>query len=119
MLTTTTRDIYDYPIPELDYDCNMYWSGIYRGKVYAYSHVQIVKDTAHLHLYCQSWGHNVLREMIADYGQMKRILRGYGVTKIVATHPIEGQDKWGKFISLLGFGHIVPYASGVMSAMCI
>lgn len=92
-----------FPIKELEFE-NIYYAGWLKNCIYGHSHIQIEGNLAYIHLYIHTMGGEVLKEMRKDFDVLKSRLRRKGIILLLGTHEVEGSEKWGRFIKLLGFG---------------
>lgn len=102
MLCAVGRGRGPFVVREFNYD-NLYYEVTYKAETYAYCHVQIHQKIAYIHLYMQKWSKSLLKALRADFKELKKDLRYWGVSLLIGTHPLEGSDKWCKFLKLLGF----------------
>ena len=82
---------------------NFYMELSLTGKVYGHCHIQVEDRAAYAHLYIDRFGKDVLKEMKADFEQIKAGLRGMGITHIAGSKEVEDCSCWLKFIRLIGF----------------
>lgn len=102
MIRSISRDDGQFVVREFQYT-NLYYEASCVGEVYAYCHVQIQQKIAYLHLYMQKWSKSILKSLRADFEDLKEDLKFWCVSLLLGTHPIEGSDKWFKFLKLVGF----------------
>lgn len=92
-----------FTVAELDYE-NAYYAAMLDGDPYAYLQTQIVPgyDFALLHITLLSFSRRVLRECLADYRTLNKILKASGIKLMV--HLKEAPFcKWEKLMHVLGF----------------
>lgn len=97
MIELITREEGPFIVREFHYE-NLYFK-----TPYAFIHAQVIPGVAYLHLYMQRFGASVLKELRNDLECFKALMKHKGIRWVCGTHEPEGADKWGKFLSLLGF----------------
>lgn len=103
MITEIDRSGYQFPVAELDYEENHYYSGSISTQVYGYAHVQKVRHVGHIHFYILIWSRTVLRQLRADFYELKGIIKRMGISLLIGTYEGDDIPKWHKFVMLLGF----------------
>jgi len=92
-----------FPVAELDW-VNTYYEGRLDGKPYAFLHTQKTTggDFVMLHITLMSFGRRVLRECLADYVVLNKMLKKEGIIKMIhlKDYPF---TKWEKLMRVLGF----------------
>jgi len=73
------------------------------GDVYGWIGVCIIEDQAGLHLVFSGSIIGVYNQAQKDFKGLKRALRDYGVTSIVASNPNTEDKRWPKLIKNFGF----------------
>lgn len=73
---------------------------------YGYAGIEIVKNQASLHIEFIAWSHSILKAMLKDWEQIKKICIRLGANQLIASNKNTHDHKWRKFIKLLGFSTI-------------
>lgn len=73
------------------------------NEVYGWVGVGLVHDHAALHLIFNRSMTGVYRQAKKDWDELKRLLKTYGVKKLVATNENIKDDRWPKLLKMFGF----------------
>lgn len=89
---------------ELDWQ-NQYYAAMLDNEPYCYLHVQTVPEWDHclLHITLLRFGRRVLRECLADYVELQRLLKDQGIRYMVHIKDAPYRQ-WQKLMRVLGFG---------------
>ncbi len=109
MMREIGRGAGEFSVSEESYDQNRYYEGRCAGKVYAYTHLQFTHEICYIHLYVQRWSKEIYREMKKDLEILKEYLRGWGIKELIGSHPVEGGDKWCRFLKSIGFTDVFDW----------
>jgi hypothetical protein len=116
MIKETLREAGPFKIQEHDLP-NKYYCHTQEGQIFAWMHVQYIKDIAYIHFYVEGFSHNILREMRKDLTFIKKTFANDGIKRIMGVHEREGSEKWVKFLRLVGFKKVRSHGQYKLTEM--
>ena len=86
---------------------NCHWiEGTKDDIIYGYVAIKQADETANIHMEIIKWSHNIMREALIDWENVKGLCKHLGIKTIFVPGQQEIDSTWTKFVKLFGFSDI-------------
>ena len=81
----------------------MWFELYYKDEIYCYAGIEIVDIRASFHTHVLKWNHNIAKQILYDWEDLKFIVKSFGATQAIASNENLEDTRWPKFIKMFGF----------------